>query len=100
MNERATLTEQMEHWNEDNGRHPVHDLINQAERMAAYLRVMTAGELTLAVVRNIPPASETDGMHARMRVLEDRQGLPWGEAHEAAEKRAKLAGVPADEGTS
>lgn len=93
--ERSTITEAGQGTGtRTHGRHPVHDLINQAERIAAYLRVMTQGDLTLAVVRNIPRASETAGMHARLRTAEDRQGIPWGEAHEIAQDRAKWTDVP------
>lgn len=48
-----------------------HDLINEAEQLARYLRVITGGHLTLTVVDNYG------------KTLRERQGMGWHQAHEA-----------------
>lgn len=53
-----------------------HALINITEELARYLRLVSGGSLTLAVVNN------------RGRNLRDRQGMDWGEAHEFADRTA------------
>jgi hypothetical protein len=53
-----------------------HALINITEDLARYLRLVTDGALTLAVVQN------------RGRTLKERQGMGWTDAHEFADRVA------------
>lgn len=59
--------------NDHEAHQALHQAISNAEQAARELRLLSMGQLTLAVVRNL----ET--------IPDRRQGLPWHEAHEAAD---------------